>query len=293
MASRGATFEKAHVRLTSFFAATSAITAIGFAVLSACSAPAPLGEEPDYGNGMPPVPKRDASADAKGSNLNSADASTGDAAECHPSAPNYRCSLVEQCGCAANETCDITDFKTLVNSCVTAGSLAVGRKCDATSQCQPGLACIFGSCRPFCDKAGSDCTTPGLGVCVESFGADGKPIPNSNACTIDCDPMRPEAVCGAGATCLWFPTEYAPMKVSDCDQPGTKNALDVCTDNYDCKAGLACGTHPKYGKECEQWCRLSSGGQTFNDCKAGFTCKDVFGANAPTVNGVKEGLCQD
>jgi hypothetical protein len=290
------------VRVASIVAIGSFGVAAAIMVASAaCSAP-PL---PDADNDMgpiTPIPKRDASTSDRGSNLNSTEASTGDGAtECHKTGPNFRCSLLEQCGCAPNETCDITDFKTLVNSCVTAGNLALGRQCAATSACQPGLACIFGACRPYCDVADTKCTGPGLGVCVAAYDADGKAIPNSNSCTINCDPMRPEAVCGTGAACLWFPTMYKE-KVSDCDQPGTGAELATCTlpagtitDGSQCKAGLTCAHHARLNlNECERWCRLPTGTQTFaTDCQSGFSCKDVFGANAPTVNGIREGVCQD
>lgn len=283
------------MRTTTYLAVTFASALATLLVVSACSAP-PI-EDPNFGEGTPnPIPKRgDAGSDGRASTVNSVEASTGDdAGKCEPTAPNFRCSLLQQCGCGPNETCDITDFKTLVNSCVTGGSLALGRKCDTTSQCQPGLACIFGSCRPYCGQAKAKCEGPGLGVCVESYGSDGKPIPNSNACTINCDPMRPEGVCGAGAACLWFPTLYAPEKVSDCDTPGTKAELAKCTASEECKAGLTCAHHPTFNvDECERWCRLSSGGQTFNDCPSGFTCKDAYGADAPVIGGIKEGVCQD
>jgi hypothetical protein len=97
-------------------------------------------------------------------------------------------------------------------------------------------------------------------------------------------------VCGTNA-CLWFATYYAPAKVSDCNFPGDKDHLQACETSFDCKAGMACIDHPSasIGKECERWCRLGVAA----DCPKGFTCKDVFGENAPVIDGVKEGVCQD
>jgi hypothetical protein len=98
-------------------------------------------------------------------------------------------------------------------------------------------------------------------------------------------------VCGTNA-CHWFATYYSPSKVSDCNFGGTTPALSVCATTSDCQPGLACVTHPKYGLECEKWCRI---GQVPSDCGTDpkFTCKDVFGADAPVINGIKEGVCQD
>ena len=106
------------------------------------------------------------------------------------------------------------------------------------------------------------------------------------------DPRQPAAVCGTNA-CHWFATLYKPSRVSDCNFGGTAAALAACQRTSDCQPGLACIDHPVYGLECERWCRI---GQVPSDCgaaDAGATCKDVFGADAPVINGVKEGVCQD
>jgi hypothetical protein len=49
--------------------------------------------------------------------------------------------------------------------------------------------------------------------------------------------------------------------------------------------------HPKYGLECERWCRIGVAG----DCPttpSGLKCTDALGPIAPVIGGVKEGVCQ-
>jgi len=94
--------------------------------------------------------------------------------------------------------------------------------------------------------------------------------------------------CMAGLACLYGACRpYCKTPLTKCSVGGTE--LCVGMPDADGKPGLACIEHPAYGRECEAWCRLGG-----NDCTAqGFTCKDVWGANAPVINGVKEGICQD
>ena len=221
-----------------------------------------------------------------------ADASVPDPppATCQTVAPNNRCGLAPQCGCANNETCDVTNATSGATSCVTAGGATLGRPCNQSSDCLQGLTCDFGACRPYCKTPLSKCGVAGTDLCVAVLGADSKPIPNQTVCTITCDPRVPAGVCGTNA-CHWFATYYAPAKVSDCNFGGTLASLAVCKGTSDCQPGLACISHPKYGLECEKWCRIGVAGDCGADPK--FTCKDVFGADAPVINGVKEGVCQD
>jgi len=208
------------------------------------------------------------------------------AATCNLTPPNDGCGLAPQCGCNANETCDITNTTSGAVGCVKAGTKSLGRACTATGECLEGLTCQFGSCRPYCAKVGVACTVAGTGVCIAATDENSVPLPNSTICTLNCDPVSPEALCGTGNTCLWFPSLYAPAKVTDCSFPGDNAPLAACSTDYDCGIGYACD--PTKSK-CEKWCRL--GGGFPGDCTTG-SCKDVYGADAPTISGVKEGLCQ-
>jgi hypothetical protein len=91
---------------------------------------------------------------------------------------------------------------------------------------------------------------------------------------------------------MWFDKLYAPAKVSDCNYPGTVTVNQPCPNSdYECAAGLACSFVTKRNRyECEKWCHFSP--SVAGECGTGYSCKNVFGANAPVFNGVTEGLCQ-
>lgn len=256
-----------------------------------------------HGGGKTPAPPT--------TTTDGADAGAGDAAAdiaCKTVPPNDKCGLDPQCGCGNDETCDVTNTTTGATSCVTAGGGTLGRQCVATGDCLAGLTCQYGVCRPYCSTPNTSCTMPGTGLCttVLDQSANPKPVPNVKVCTIDCDPRMPQAVCGTNA-CIWFPTYYAPAKVSDCNFAGTTDVLYGCAVDpndpkgapltYACKPGNACGLHPTYGYECERWCRIGNdsdcAGLQAKPTDPAFHCKDVYGTDAPVINGVKEGLCQD
>ena len=267
-------------------------TALGasLAALVACSAPSPP-DEILTGDPQPtktPVNGTPGKTETKQTDASVPDTATPEA--CTTVAPNNRCGLAPQCGCGINETCDVTNESTGATSCVTAGGATLGRPCVQTGDCLAGLTCQFGACRPYCGTARSKCTVAGTDLCVEMLGADDKPIPNKNFCTLTCDPREPAAVCGTNS-CHWFEDYYKPNSVSDCNRPGTTAPYEPCQGDIDCQPGFACINHPKFGLECERWCRIGVAG----DCPttpAGLKCVDVFAALAPVINGVKEGLCQ-
>jgi hypothetical protein len=263
------------------------VLAAVLAVAGCSSAAPPLS---DLGNADGPPSKRPSTSTGTTETEPDAGAPAAAATECAAVPPNNKCGLAPQCGCATNETCDVTNETTGATSCLTAGSATLGRPCAQTGDCLAGFTCAYGACRPYCTTPRTKCTVGGTDLCVEILGADDKPITNKAICTIQCDPRVPSAVCGTNA-CQWFADYYAPNNmVSDCNYGGTKQALDACTQTSECLPGLTCNDHPKYGPECEKWCRI---GQAPSDCGNGFKCKDVFGANAPVIGGVKEGLCQD
>lgn len=271
----------------SFFVGASIAT--GVLVLVACSAPT----VPNDLVSADPAPQKTPTGGARGSETKQADASVPPEpkAECKTVPPNNRCGLTPQCGCGPNETCDVTNETTGATSCVTAGGATLGRPCVQSGDCLAGLTCQYGACRPFCEGARTKCTIGGTDLCVEKLGSDGKPITNLTFCTLTCDPRQPAAVCGTNS-CHWLEDYYKPSSVSDCNRPGTTLPYSApCGGDVDCQPGFACIKHPKYGLECERWCRIGVAG----DCPttpAGLKCVDVFGTRAPVINGVKEGLCQ-
>ena len=263
---------------------SASLLVLGACAVYACASPPVIDDESTV---SPVQPER-----APSKKLDSADASVDpDAAvpsDCNV-ATGSKCGVDPQCGCGMNETCDITTEASGATSCVTGGAATLGRPCNQTGDCVSGLTCRFGACRPYCTTPRSKCNVAGTDLCVEFLGADDKPLPGNNVCTITCDPRSPSAVCGTNA-CLWFSSYYKPEKVSDCNYAGTTDALQTCVGDSDCKPGNACFKHPKYGFECEKWCRLGKAG----DCDTNFNCVDVLGADAPTsVDGFREGVCQD
>jgi hypothetical protein len=275
------------------FVTRALVIGVSIAALFACSV-APSDPLNDIGEHSAQAQRDPAQQSTTGNTeVKKADASAPDAAgECKTAAPNNRCGLDPQCGCGVNETCDVTNESTGATSCLSAGGATLGRPCTQTGDCLAGLTCEYGACRPYCTTPLSKCGVSGTDLCVQIKGPDARPIPNKTACTIKCDPRVPAAVCGTNA-CHWFADYYAPSKVSDCNFGGTTKAYDVsCDSTSSCLPGHACITWSKSkdGKECQQWCRLN---QTPTDCPSGFTCKDYYGADAPVIDGVKEGLCQD
>lgn len=206
-----------------------------------------------------------------------------DAGACAKAPPSNACGVAPQCGCAANETCDVTNTTTGAVSCVLAGGGPQGSVCTTSSQCAKGLTCQFGACRPYCAAPGTTCTAAGTGVCFSPANAANATTPNLNVCAITCDPKNPSGACASNA-CLWFSAD----KQSDCNTPGPKTAYQACSSLADCAAGLACAFDPlSLGNACLPWCRLSG-----NDCGLFASCDDVYGANAPVVGGQKYGLCR-
>lgn len=210
---------------------------------------------------------------------------TPDAGACSKAPPSNVCGVSPQCGCAANETCDVTNTSTGAVSCVLAGGGPQGSVCTASNQCAKGLTCQFGACRPYCGNPGGLCTGATVGICYAPTSNSGASTPNLNVCSIKCDPRNPSGAC-ASNTCLWFSGDQQ----SDCNTPGAKTVYQACSSLVDCAPGLQCAFDPlSLGNACLRWCRLG----VSSDCPGLFeSCDDVYGANAPVVSGQKYGLCR-
>src|SRR5262249_2434892 len=63
------------------------------------------------------------------------DSGAPDAGSCGKVAPSNVCGLTPQCGCAPNETCDVTDKSNGAVSCILAGGGPQGSLCTTSSQC--------------------------------------------------------------------------------------------------------------------------------------------------------------
>ncbi|MBX3219650.1 MAG: hypothetical protein KF795_03955 [Labilithrix sp.] len=225
--------------------------------------------------------------DAGGSSSGGPDAggsSSGapDAGSCATVAPSNVCGLAPQCGCASNQTCDVTNKSNGAVSCILAGGGPQGSLCTTSSQCAAGLTCAYGACRPYCATANTACAGAGLGMCGQYYDPPGTAVPNSKVCTITCNLRSPSAACGSN-TCIWD----GSVSATDCDAAGTVGVFEKCTKYNDCKQGMACINHAIFGFECEPWCRIGS-----NDCGIFSSCKDVYGAGGPMEGTTKLGHCQ-
>ncbi len=229
--------------------------------------------------------KQDASTTIIDAGTDSGSVVTTDAGACTKAPPSNVCGVAPQCGCAANETCDVTNTTTGAVSCVLAGGGPQGSVCTTSTQCAKGLTCQFGACRPYCSTAGTTCSGANLGICYAPLNNSNATTPNLSVCAVKCDPRNPSASC-ASNTCLWFPGDQQ----SDCNTPGTKTVYQACSGVADCAAGLACAFDPlSLGNACLRWCRIG----VSSDCPGLFeSCDDVYGANAPVVSGQKYGLCR-
>ncbi len=226
-----------------------------------------------YPDAEDPAAALDAGADARASSSTPADveAVTGesDAGGCAKLTPVDACGVATQCGCAATETCDLVAG---VATCVASGGKPPATACGATSECQRGLTCSGGACRPFCESATS-CSAPGLGACSATIAGS-----SLKTCSVSCDLHAPTAACGTG-TCAWA------AGATDCKPAGTKAARATCTTSDECGQGLACAP-TIYGNMCLRWCRIGAG-----ECPGFGLCTSVFGASAPKKGNVEYGVC--
>jgi hypothetical protein len=201
------------------------------------------------------------------------------------------CSEFPQCGCAANQNCDVTSTSGMT-TCEPVGTTAPYDNCNADGQCEKGYSCVGGVCKPFCG-ATSDC--PGSGRSCESVeDGNGNAIPGAKICSLDCNPLNPQdttsgwSACGPNVNC-GPGTQAAPT--SDCYGPAdtTKGAGANCGGTANdgsgpCAPGFECigsGTTWK----CYQNCRVGVSG----DCPSGKSCRTL--STAEYVGTQQYGYC--
>lgn len=217
-------------------------------------------------------------------------APTGDAAApdandgCARAAPSKACGLVPQCGCAASETCDVTDIVGNV-ACVAAGKAQMGRPCTSTSGCAAGLTCVGGTCHAYCAAAGSACTTPGTGACVQ-LQSDGADVPNLKVCRVSCD-LRDATACGGTTAAGTGVCAVDALGNTDCLSGGTGAENAACSPTAECGPALACVDITQNGttsSKCKRWCRVGTA-----DCGGAGACTGF--ATKVLVGGVEHGVC--
>ncbi len=199
---------------------------------------------------------------------------------CAKAPPSNACGVYPQCGCGAQQTCEV-DQTALdgSSSCINAGSSGVGQACTQTQgQCAPGLTCIWGQCHEYCGSDGAKCTDPNTNYCINLTDNSQNPIPNLLVCHNDCQLENPSSCGGNGEGCIYFDVDKV-----DCYPVGTSTANCNATTSI-CPAGQICLTD-QTNYFCLPYCRVGQ-----NDCTSG-TCNSL-GTGAPMVNGVEYGYCQ-
>jgi hypothetical protein len=209
-----------------------------------------------------------------------ADSGIVDAGNCVTVAPNNMCGLAPQCGCAAKQTCEVTNYTSGATSCVGSGTSPQGNACKTTADCATGLTCVGGACRPYCSTAGQACTGSGVGDCIQLTNTSSQNIPNAKVCTVTCNLLSPTAACGSNNCTYW-----QDVKKSDCIEAGSALEYGNCSVDY-CAKGLVC-VRSGLSDSCMKWCRVGTTG----DCGLGQTCQNLLGTKAPVVSGTTYGLC--
>jgi len=192
---------------------------------------------------------------------------------CTKAAPSNVCGVSPQCGCGANQTCEVDQVALDgSSSCVTAGSNAIATTCSKTTDCAQGLTCVFGFCRPYCSTDGAKCPQPGTGNCVNLVDGSSNPIPNLLVCRLNCT-LDNASSCGGGAgNC--GPDDKGG---TDCFPAGSSTSCSS-SNPFTCQAGYVCLT----SNLCKKW------------CKAGTTCPSgACGSfSTPVMIGSQEyGVC--
>ena len=183
-------------------------------------------------------------------------------------------------GCAADCVCDpfgsssscdaaasctpvgvADDGVTLEGACLRTGTLAEGADCTPAERepCGPGLACVLGECRQFCDYLAADGTT---GAC-----------PSSDELCFNSPDLLLYGACGASCTAFasgecpsgeWCHAGLNPSGEGVCRTVGSGAAGDACVQDIDCGMMLTCNEG-----ECQPLCNPDGG----SGCASGEGCR--------------------
>ncbi len=233
----------------------SALLALPF-VLAACAVGSSGFVKPDAGDGG--STPQDSGSPPKDADPN-----------CKTAPPSNACGVSPQCGCGANQTCDITDTAGTA-SCVSAGSKPMGSACSTTADCAVGLSCELGACHAFCSASGT-CTDPKTDVCVNLQDGNGGDVPNLKICRMKCSLLSPAAACGTG-NCI-----ATTNGETDCVGAGTSSTCSS-SNPFACSQGTICLTD----NTCHKWCKVGT------SCTSG-SCTALN--PSVLVQGVEYGIC--
>lgn len=187
------------------------------------------------------------------------------------------CALLpSNCGCATGETCVLGPGSEPM--CSAPGPNGAMSWCNDSTDCDSGLSCIGGLCRPLCDPEAQPCN-PQYGECVLSATRESGDI---HACAGTCDPVTAPR-CGPGAVCLpGFDANHhrQSLCVAERAAQSPRSAGETCTEDHDCAPGLGCSA----SAVCQSWCRSDG------DCEGGRVCKFDASIIGPKVQRYGESI---
>ncbi|MBI3203160.1 MAG: hypothetical protein HYZ29_16600 [Myxococcales bacterium] len=197
----------------------------------------------------------------------------GGTTACLPVVPGGLCNPVVQCGCGAQQNCDVAGPSGFT-SCFPAGPKGAYQSCLSQTDCSKGTSCVSYACKPFC-LADADCPLSGS-KCVQVYM--GAPVPGWKSCVASCALENPSARCGSGSTCMLVLPD-----TTDCvGGVGSGIGPGTCSPGNDqsCAPGHTC----RPDGSCAKWCRVGQ-----SDCAAGSSCSTS--AVTVSVGGVQYGTC--
>jgi hypothetical protein len=200
------------------------------------------------------------------------------------------CSIDPNCGCPDEQTCRLNDDQT--TSCSSVGDHGYMQWCATQTQCEQGLSCINGLCRPICVPGESECAA-GQGACVLAIKSEER---ETFTCSGDCDPVHPNdggdgrTPCGVGAVCLptWDPKHYPhALCASEAPLHTPRTLGQSCEEDVDCASGLGCDANGT----CRPWCRADEDCDSADGCD---TVESIYGVVARFGRNTNDrvGLCR-
>ncbi|MBI4511552.1 MAG: hypothetical protein HY698_18100 [Deltaproteobacteria bacterium] len=173
---------------------------------------------------------------------------------------NSPCELVSQCGCPADQACDLDNSQLATGGRTCRVIITPGTEtstCNGISQCAAGYTCVSGVCRKYCADD-TRCTGPG-GVCTQLTydSTNPKPIPGGKVCSANCDPLT-----GTGCPNGWGCNVYQDDNdrfFTECRPAGSSGQDAACLDNEDCQAGFTCVNIDILTRACLRNCNAITG----------------------------------
>jgi hypothetical protein len=205
------------------------------------------------------------------------------------------CDVYPECGCSQSQNCARVDAGP--EECVSNGGIPPLGNCLSTQDCQHGLTCAEGVCKPLCDSNLLICQMNY--VCLlQVLEQNGQSVwAGYDVCEPHCSPVFPvqtdssHAGCGNAQTCvLTFDSAQSQWFTYCLNSTGSGLQGEPCTYDNDCAAGYTCITWTTVSKPstCQQYCRIG-----LSDCRTG-SCV-AFSTPAYDTNGTfnqQLGFCE-